>query len=100
MFCHFPPPPKFEIVSDSFLWLPLYFFVLLFIKSYAEAKENLRLKNQMEKAETMRKIEKMAITVGNPNQQKIEEDEDIDDEEFMKMYRQKRLAEMQQSSRY
>lgn len=54
----------------------------------------------MEKAETMRKIEKMAITVGNPNQQKIEEDEDIDDEEFMKMYRQKRLAEMQQSSRY
>eukprot|EP00026_Physarum_polycephalum_P013043 Phypoly_transcript_13404.p1 GENE.Phypoly_transcript_13404~~Phypoly_transcript_13404.p1 ORF type:complete len:301 (+),score=70.42 Phypoly_transcript_13404:45-905(+) len=70
------------------------------LADYAEAKENLRLKNQMDKAEAMRKIEKMAITVGNSNSNNNNNvDEDEDDEEFMKMYRQKRLAEMQQASR-
>ena len=56
----------------------------------------------MEKAETIRKIEKMAITVGSSRAEsrgEVEEEE-MDDEEFMRMYRQKRLAEMQQAQRY
>jgi len=72
------------------------------LADYAEAKENLRLKNQMDKAETMRKIEKMAITVGNNNNINNNnnlEDEDEDEDEFMRMYRQKRLAELQQVQR-
>lgn len=52
----------------------------------------------------MRKIEKMAITVGNGHLQKPfaedEEDEDEDDDEFMRQYREKRLAELQQIQRY
>jgi hypothetical protein len=75
------------------------------VTSYAEAKENLRVKQQIEKAETLRIMEKMAITVGNNNSNNLnsnkEEDElDEDEDEFMRQYREKRLAEIQKSQRY
>jgi len=64
------------------------------LADYAEAKEQLRQRREAEKAEAWRKIERMAITVKND-----EGEEEMEEDEFLRQYRQKRLSEMQQAHR-
>jgi len=72
------------------------------LADYAEAKEQLRVKTQAEKAAAWRQMEKMAITVNNNNNNNNnnnQEEEEDDDDEFLRQYRQKRMLEMQQSAK-
>lgn len=72
----------------------LFFLFCFDISSYAEAKEKMMLRTLHEREEAYKRIEKMAITVGNPpNTNNLEEEDDEDEE--LRQIRAKRLAELQ-----